>query len=854
MTKPGTPSRKGIVARSPRRAPGAAIAPLALGELKVLAPVIADDGHDHSTCGHDHGPKKRAPRPPQTRAAETGGAALQLALADVLPEETDDRGIFERFAADLRAHRAVTEVHVRRDAGLAEVCVHHDPTALPVTQLVELVRQQGVAVTARYERTTWYVRGLESARSAAALETALRRLPGVLAADVAYAAERLVVEYDTTATTPDQLTRAVGSHGYALEVPVHGHACSMHAHASGLAPVLQMPLAIGAGVLLAIGWALARWTSVPTEVPTALYLVALAGAGLFPLHAAWNALKARQPDVETLMILAGVGAAALGAFFEGAFLLFLFTLGHALEHRAMDRARRSIESLTRLTATTARVRRGDQVLEVALTAIAIGDIVVVRPGDRIPLDGTIRAGQSQIDQATITGESVPVPRGPGEHVFAGTICTDAAIDVEVTGLAGDTLLARIVDMVTEAEAQKSATQRFAQRLEKRFVPIVLVAAAVLPVVLIATGTAWQAAILRAVAIVVAASPCALAISTPSAILAAVARAARGGVLVKGGAHLEALGKVKAIGFDKTGTLTHGQPRVIATRAIDGASDDDVLATAAGLEALSSHPLAIAVLAAARARGLTPPAGGELEAVHGKGLRGRIDGDTVEVGNRGLFEGELPAAIVAAVDALEEAGQTTMIVRRAGTFLGVLGVADTLRPEAKETIAHLARLGIRRTVMLSGDNPRVARAIADQVGILEARAPLLPDAKVAAIRELTDHGGVAMVGDGVNDAPALAAASVGIAMGGTGSDAALETADIVLLGDSLARLPFAVGLARRASRVIRQNVVISLAVSAVLVVASAVGFASIAEAVVLHEGSTLLVVGNALLLLRYPDQA
>ncbi|MCE9580596.1 MAG: cadmium-translocating P-type ATPase [Deltaproteobacteria bacterium] len=853
MKPAGLPSRKGIVARGPRRVPAK---PLALGELKVIAPVAAsddDDGHDHSNCGHDHGPKKRAPRPPQARAAESGGLALQLALADVLPEETDDRGIFERFAQDLRAHRAITDVHVRRDAGLAEVCIHYDSADLGITQVVELARQHGVRITERYERTTWYVRGLESARSAAALETALRRLPGVLAADVAYAAERLVVEYDTTAITPDALTAAVGSHGYALETPEHGHACSMHAHGSGLAPVLQMPLAIGAGVLLAIGWSLARWASLPAEVPTALYLVALVAAGIFPLHAAWNAIKARQPDVETLMILAGVGAAALGAFFEGAFLLFLFTLGHALEHRAMDRARRSIESLTKLTATTARVRRGDQVQEVALTAIAIGDVIVVRPGDRIPLDGTIRAGQSQIDQATITGESVPVPRGPGEHVFAGTISTDAAIDIEVTGLAGDTLLARIVDMVTEAEAQKSATQRFAQRLEKRFVPIVLLAAGILPVVLIATGTAWQVAILRAVAIVVAASPCALAISTPSAILAAVARAAHGGVLVKGGAHLEALGKVKAIAFDKTGTLTHGRPRVVATTAIDGASDDEVLTTAAGLEALSSHPLALAVLEAAKARGLTPPAGGDLEAVHGKGLRGKIGGELVEVGNRGLFD-DVPAAIATAVDALEAAGQTTMIVRRAGKFLGVLGVADTLRPEAKGTIAHLGRLGIHTTVMLSGDNQRVARAIADQVGIREAKAPLLPDGKVAAIRELTDHGGVAMIGDGVNDAPALAAASVGIAMGGTGSDAALETADIVLLGDSLARLPFAVGLARRASRVIRQNVVISLAVSAVLVVASAIGFASIAEAVVLHEGSTLLVVGNALLLLRYPEQA
>jgi len=714
--------------------------------------------------------------------------------------------------------------------------------------------RHGANITERYERMTWFVRGLESADSAAPLEAMLEKTPGVVCASVAYGAERLIVEYDTETINVETITRVVESMGYALEVPEHGHACSMHAHGGGgLGPRLQMPLAIGAGAVLGVGFALEKVaaSSVPSLVPTVLYVVALGAAAIFPLRAALKALRALQPDVETLMILAGVGAALLGAWFEGAFLLFLFTLGHALEHRAMERARRSIESLGQLTARTARVKRGDRIVEAPVETIAIGDRVVVRAGDRIPLDGTIRDGKSMIDQATITGESVPVPRGPNDKVFAGTINTDAAIEVEVTSLAGDTLLARIIDMVTEAEAQKSATQRFVQRLEKRFVPIVLLVAAAVPLVLIATGMGWKAAIFRGVALVVAASPCALAISTPSAVLAGVARAARGGVLIKGGAHLESLGRVRAIAFDKTGTLTHGKPKLISVLALDGTSENDLLATAAGLESLSSHPLAKAVLEGAVVRGATALPAEDGDAVHGKGIQGKVAGKQVRIGNLAMFAGEaIPTDVAATASRLEQQGQTTMIVWRDGHFIGVLGVADTLRDEAKAALAELGKLGVTTTIMLSGDNERVARSIASSVGIKEVRAPLLPDGKVDAIRKLASAGGVAMIGDGVNDAPALAAASVGVAMGGTAADATLETADVVLLDDSLARLPFAVGLSRRAARVIRQNVLLSIGVSTVLVVASAVGWTSIAQAVVLHEGSTLLVVGNALLLLRY----
>jgi Cd2+/Zn2+-exporting ATPase len=407
-------------------------------------------------------------------------------------------------------------------------------------------------------------------------------------------------------------------------------------------------------------------------------------------------------------------------------------------------------------------------------------------------------------------------------------------------------------MVSEAEAQKSPTQRFTQKLERRFVPIVIGLAPVLALVRIfAQGATVKEGLLAAMSLLVAASPCALAIATPSAVLSAVARAARSGVLMKGGAHIEALGKVAAIAFDKTGTLTVGKPKLVDVRTGEGVTVEQLLATCAGAEALSAHPLAKAIVDGARERGIAPEPAADMQAVHGKGLRATVGGEAVEIGNAALFGGDgLPAGIASAVDDLQKAGQTTMIVRRAGRFLGVIGVADTLREDAKVMLARLAELGIAKTVMLSGDSERVARAIAAQVGITEVRAPLMPEEKVEAIRALAREGGVAMVGDGVNDAPALASASVGIAMGGAGSDVALETADVVLMSDDLKKLPFAVGLARSATSVILQNLVISLGVSALLIVATIVGWVRISEAVIVHEGSTVLVVFNALRLLRY----
>jgi len=730
--------------------------------------------------------------------------------------------------------------------------LHYDDKQLKPAQIVALVKTTGAEVAQRYLHKSWFVRGMDSAQCGYVIEHVLERMPGVLDASVAYATERLVVEYDKEAVKPRQIEAKVRAVGYELEEPEPGHVCSQHANKGGLAPKLEMPLVIIAGALLAAGFLLRKFTALPDLVPTVLFILAMISGGFFSVRSALLSLRQGVFDIETLMVLAAVGAAFLGAWFEGAFLLFLFSLGHALEHRAMERARRAIESLGKLRPETARVKRNGAVSEIPVGEVKRGDIVIVRPGDRVPLDGRVVSGNSSLDQATITGESVPVAKGPGDAVFAGTINTEAALEIEVTKLSSESVLSRVMDMVAEAEAQKSPTQRFAKRLERVFVPIVLIIAPLLALFLyFIQGQSLREAVLRGISLLVAASPCALAIATPAAVLSAVARAARGGVLIKGGAHLETLGKVAAIAFDKTGTLTIGKPRLITVSPAPDAAENDLLAAAAAAEANSSHPLAIAVIEGARERGVEAAAAESTAAVHGKGLRAVVNGETVMVGNLALYSDEtVPENIAAMTKQLEAAGQTTMVVKRGERFLGVLGVADTLRPEAKDALAALHQIGIRRNIMLSGDNQLVAKAIAAQVGIDEARAPLMPEGKVEELRKLAKEGGVAMVGDGVNDAPALAAASVGIAMGGTGSDAALETADLVLMSESLSRLPFAVKLARTASGVIFQNLIIALGVSAVLIVAAIFGWVAISEAVVLHEGSTLLVVANGLRLLAF----
>ncbi|MFD0358924.1 heavy metal translocating P-type ATPase [Streptomyces sp. NPDC127110] len=613
----------------------------------------------------------------------------------------------------------------------------------------------------------------------------------------------------------------------------------------------------------------------------ALFVAAYVFGGFFTLREAVAALREGCFQVDFLMLVAAAGAAAIGRWEEGAVLLVLFSLGHALEEYAMGRARRSIEALGALAPRTALVRRtgAAEPVEVPVEELAVGDTVLVRPHTRVPADGFVAAGGSSVDQSPITGESVPADKtpvadraaaladpaatDPGSRVYAGTVNGSGTLDVVVTRLAADNTLARVVRMVQDAEERTSPTQRFTDRFQKVFVPGVLVLVAALMGFGALSGEPFTDSFYRAMAVLVAASPCALAIATPAAVLSAVGRAARGGVLVKGGAPLEEFGRLSTLAFDKTGTLTEGRPRLTEALAADGAGREELLRTALATQRLSDHPLAQAVVRDAPALlAATPAAAGaapeavNLRAVIGRGVSAELDGEAVHIGSLSyadtLAGPPVPPALRERTEELARTGRTTMLVRRGDRWLGTLGLMDAPRPEAAGTVAALRTLGVTRTVMLSGDDQRVADAVAREVGMDEALGGLMPQDKVTEVARLRRTGRTAMIGDGVNDAPAMAGATVGVAMGAAGSAVALETADIALMSDDLRRLPFITGLSRRASRIIRQNLWLSLGIVAVLVPATALGL-GIGPAVLVHEGSTLVVVANALRLLRHRDE-
>ena len=562
-------------------------------------------------------------------------------------------------------------------------------------------------------------------------------------------------------------------------------------------------------------------------------------------------------DVDLLMLLAAIGATLMGRVGEAAVLLFLFALGHALEHLAMRRATRAIEALGAFAPAVARrIHDGDVEEEVAVTELSPGDVVRVRSTERIPIDGVVRRGETGIDQSPITGESIPLRVQPGVDVFAGTLNLDAVIDIEATSAAGETLMARMVRMVEEARQRQAPTERTAERFTRIYVPMVLLAVALL-IVLPPTfqWMGWSESAARAMTVLVGASPCALAISTPAAVLAGIARTARGGVLVKGGGALEELGVVKTIAFDKTGTLTQGRPTMRNVVLAGGFTRELVLGFAAAVERESTHPLARAVVAASENIDRVDASSSKI--VPGFGMEGLVDGRRVLVGGRGLLEQvsiEIPESLTQAADAASAEGRTVAFMAIDLEVAAMFEFVDAARPEAAAVIQRLRDLGIRPMVMLSGDRREPAERIADRLGLDEVRAELLPEDKIAAIADLRrDHAHVAMVGDGVNDAPALAEATVGIAMGGCGTDVALEAADVALMADDLSRLPFAVQAARRTRAIILQNVFASMGMVVLLIVLGSLGITNLATAVVLHEGSTVLVVLNALRLLRLPDE-
>lgn len=614
-----------------------------------------------------------------------------------------------------------------------------------------------------------------------------------------------------------------------------------------------------AGIFFVIGLIGQVTGSLPDSVNLIFFILAYIAGGYDIATHAIPALFKGKFNTDILMLAAAAGAALLNEWAEGAFLLFLFALGHAGEHYALGRAKRAISALGELMPQTALIKVGDEIVEKPIEAVEINDVVITRPGDRVPVDGEIVDGVSTLDQSVVTGESAPVRKGIGDSVFAGTINQTNSIEIKVQKLTKDNTLSRVMQLVEEAQKEQSPTQQLTERFTAWFVPtVLLMVVAVILVPPFFDWLTWEESFYKGMLLLVAASPCALAIGTPASILAGIAQAARNGVLIKGGVHLENLGRLDVIAFDKTGTLTEGAFKVTDVIPFGDNDDRTVLSIAAGAEQQSNHPLALSIVSEAKNRNLTLPSAEGIENIPGRGIRSEIDGETVLIGSVKLFAETWPSSvngkIVDGVNTLEGAGKTTAVIGKGEEIVGIVALADSPRPGIEETLKTLLDLGIQKLVMLTGDNEDVALEVGQAIGLTDIKAELLPEQKLEAIQTLKKtHESIAMIGDGVNDAPALATATVGIAMGGAGTAVALETADIALMSDDLDKLPFVVGLSRATRAVIRQNLFISLGIIAILIVSSVVGVVALSGAVILHEGSTLIVVLNALRLMRFqPD--
>jgi Zn2+/Cd2+-exporting ATPase len=679
-------------------------------------------------------------------------------------------------------------------------------------------------------------------------------LPGVTRVTLNFAAAKITIEGDVD---PERVAEKGKTHRVQLRP---ARETAPPAVAFWKANPHVIPTAVAA--VFAVGGQAAEHMGAARLAVLALYgLAILIGGYSTALKGVRNALRL-DFDMNALMTIAVAGAAAIGQWSEGAVVAVLFGVSETLEAYTMDRARHAIRSLMEIAPKAARIRRAGRETEVPVDEVLVGDTLIVRPGEKLAMDGIIDGGRSAINQAAITGESIPAEKGPGDEVFAGTVNGHGGLEVRVTRLVEDSTISRVIQLVEEAQAQRAPTQTFVERFAKVYTPaVMLLSALIVTVPPLLFGLEWAPWIYRGLSLLVVACPCAMVVSTPVTIVSAISNAARNGVLIKGGAHLERAGTLKAFAFDKTGTLTEGRPQVtdVEVSAPGGLSGSELLCLAAAVESRSEHPLARAIVRGAGCEDCTRHVVSGFEALVGRGARADVDGRTVYVGSPGLFREVLdiasgPAAAMA--DRWQAEGKTVMLVGTAGDVLGAIAVADTPRESTAGALAGLKAAGVAYTVMLTGDHAATARAIGNSLGVDEVRAGLLPQQKVAAVRELAErHGAIGMVGDGVNDAPALAAATVGIAMGGAGTDVALETADIALMADDLSKLPFTIKLSQAALAVIKQNIGLALGLKLLAVAAVFPGWLTLWLAILADMGATVLVTLNGMRLLKLaPEKA
>lgn len=761
-----------------------------------------------------------------------------------LPPE--DTACGELLRQTLLDHKGV--VSASWDAAEQVLSLEYVPERISLKQVEDVAARLGAELGRRYERCTLRLTGMNCTECAISLERDLNRIPGVPWLAVDFPGSVVRAEVETDGATRARLERRIAELGFlgrarAVDDP-------------GAAERRRM--AILTGVCLAAlggGSLLGFMSAIPRIVQVAFFAVAYAAGGYYSARNAIAALRERTVDVNLLMVTAALGAAGIGYWQEGAILMFLFSLSNTLESFAMGRTRRAIVALMDLNPDDARVRRNGEEVRLPIEDLRVGEVVIVGPAERIPVDGEVLLGRSVVDESPITGESIPVEKGPGSGVYAGSLNQQGVLEIRMTRLASESTLARVVHLVEEAQSQKAEAQHLTEWVGRYYTAAVLGGAAFFVVITpLLLGWPLITSLYRAMTLLVVASPCALVISIPAAILSAIAGGAREGILFKGGVTLEQAAGIRVVAFDKTGTLTEGRLRVTDVVPLGKEDGVTILALAAAVELRSEHHFGKAVVEAAREWGVPFVAADDVETFPGRGICGTVDGRRVSVGNPEMVReanGPLDSAVSSSIQTLESQGKTVVVVGAEGP-LGLIAVADTVRAAARDVVNELRQNAVSELVMLTGDNARVAQAVAAVVGITEWRAGLLPEQKVMAVRELVaSRGPVAMVGDGVNDAPALAAATLGVAMGGAATDVALETADVVLMADDLTKLPRALELSRRCRRVILQNLAFAGLVILGLVGSTLIGWMTLPLGVVGHEGSTLVVVANGLRLLRRP---
>jgi Cd2+/Zn2+-exporting ATPase len=733
--------------------------------------------------------------------------------------------------------------------------VEYDPQQTGVIQVVDKIKKLGYEalednrkISEISQTTDFFISGMDCPDCAAKLEKRISRVPGVETAQVNFGASKMTVTHSASVA---EILSTIEKMGYSGKVdedyriknePISFWKSNQYAKTTAISFIMLVSGLIAGNL------------DAPELIVNALFLTGIFLGGFLPAKNGISLIiSAREFDMNFLMTIAVIGASVLGAFEEAATVVFLFSLGNALQSYTLGKTRNSIRSLMKLSPDEALVRRGATEITLPVKDIVIGDTIIIRPGERIAMDGKVSTGYSTVNQAPITGESIPVEKQPGDEVYAGTINERGSLEVKVTKLARDNKISRIIHMIEEAQGQRALSQQFVEKFAKYYTPAVIflaaLVAAVPPLVL---GQPFEKWFYEAMAMLLVACPCALIISTPVSIVSAIGNAAKNGILIKGGTYLEEVGALSVVAFDKTGTLTEGKPHVTDIVPIDGIPDKEFLSIASAIESRSEHPLAEAIVKSAKEHGAEISSISAFEAVPGKGARATIQGKNYQIGNLRLFTEQAidVKRVKDEISRLQNEGKTVMVLGDDERILGLIAVADVLRENSEQAVNKLKKAGIKKVIMLTGDNESTAHAIATKTGVDDFRADLLPEDKVGAIKKLlVKHGKVAMVGDGVNDAPAMAASTVGIAMGAAGTDTALETADIALMADDLTKLAYAVKLSRKTLGIIKQNIALALIIKGLILLMVVPGWLTLWLAVAGDMGSSLLVTLNGMRLLR-----